>query len=81
MRKELIETEVIENYLLNRLSPPDRQEFETEMLIDPSLSENTEAQAGVYKFVRKFWRRHTRRKLSDIYHQLMQETAFVQQLP
>ena len=81
MGKDLIETVNIENYLLNRLSPEEEQSFETEMLLDPSLADKTETQGGVYRLVRQFWRKQTRKKLSRIYFQLLQEAAFVQQLP
>ena len=80
MNENFIETEQIENYLWNRLAPGDRSRFELKMLTDTALAENTEAQAITYKLVRRFWRRRTRRQLLSIHQQLMQETAFVQQL-
>ena len=80
MRKELIETEEIENYLLRRLNADEQKLFEVSMLLDPSLAEKTEAQAGVYKLVRRFWRKETRKQLELIYQQLLQETAFAKQL-
>jgi hypothetical protein len=80
MRKELIETEEIENYLLCRLKADEQKRFEVNMLLDPSLAEKTEAQAGVYKLVRRFWRKQTRNRLELIYQQLLQEPAFAKQL-
>lgn len=80
MNKELIETAAIENYLLHRQNENERQQFELKLLIDSSLAENTEAQAGVYKLVQRFWRRHTRRKLEHLYQQLLQDTSFAAQL-
>ena len=80
MRKELIETEEIENYLLRRLNTDEQKLFEVNMLLDPSLAEKTEAQAGVYKLVRRFWRKQTRKRIEPIYQQLLQETAFAKQL-
>jgi hypothetical protein len=80
MRKELIETEEIENYLLHRLNADEQKLFEVNMLLDPSLAGQTEAQAGVYKLVRRFWRKQTRKRLELIYQQLLQETAFAKQL-
>jgi hypothetical protein len=80
MRKELIETKEIENYLLRRLNADEQKLFEVNMLLDPSLAEKTEAQASVYKLVRRFWRKQTRKRLELIYQQLLQETAFAKQL-
>ena len=80
MRKELIETETIENYLLHRFNEDERKQFEINRLLDPELSDKTEAQSGVYKLVRLFWRKQTRKSLELIYQQLLQESSFVQQL-
>jgi hypothetical protein len=80
MRKEFIETEEIENYLLHRLNGDVKKQFEVNLLLDPSLAEKTEAQAGVYKLVRRFWRRETRKQLELIYQQLLQEPSFAKQL-
>jgi hypothetical protein len=80
MKKEFIETDEIEKYLLRHLDADERKLFEVNMLLDPSLAEKTEAQAGVYKLVRRFWRRQTRKQLALIYQQLLQEASFVQQL-
>lgn len=80
MRKELIETEAIENYLLHRLNEDERKKFEVNRLLDPALADKTEAQAGVYKFVRLFWREQTRKRLELIYQQLLQDSAFARQL-
>ncbi len=80
MRKEFIETEEIEKYLLRRLNADEQKQFELSMLLDPSLAEKTEAQAGVYKIVRRFWRRQTRKQLDLIYQQLLKDASFEQQL-
>jgi len=80
MNRELIETAAIENYLLHRLKEDERQQFEVRLLLNPSLAEKTEAQAGVYKLVRRFWKKHTRRKLEHIYQQLMKDASFAGQL-
>jgi hypothetical protein len=80
MRKELIETETIENYLLHRLNEDERKQFEINRLLDPTMADKTEAQEGVYKLVRLFWRKQTRKSLELIYQQLLQESSFVQQL-
>lgn len=80
MRKELIETEAIEKYLLHRLNEDERKQFEINKLLDPALADKTEAQAGVYRLVRLFWRKQTRKSLELIYQQLLQESSFVQQL-
>jgi len=80
MSSDLIETAAIENYLLHRLKEDERQAFKVKLLLDPSLAEKTEAQARVYKLVRRFWRRHTRRKLEHIYQQLLKDTSFARQL-
>jgi hypothetical protein len=80
MRKELIETEAIEKYLLHRLNEEERKQFEINRLLDPALTDKTEAQAGVYKLIRLFWRKQTRKRLELIYQQLLQESSFVQQL-
>lgn len=80
MNREHIETIAIENYLLHRLDEDERQQFQVNMLLDPLLAEKTEAQAGVYKLVRWFWRKYTRRKLEDLYQQLLKDTSFAGQL-
>ncbi len=80
MRNEFIETEEIEKYLLRRLNADEQKQFELNMLLDPSLAEKTEAQAGVHKIVRRFWRMQTRKSLEHIFQQLLQETSFEQQL-
>lgn len=80
MRKELTETQEIENYLLNRLDEEEQKQFEVKLLIDPSVAEKTEAQAGVYKLVRRFWRSQTRKQLEIIYQQLLNEPSFAKQL-
>lgn len=80
MNRELIETAAIENYLLHRLTEDERQQFKVKLLVDPSLAEKTEAQAGVYKLVRRFWRKHTRKKLEHLYQQLLKDTSFAGQL-
>ncbi|HEX2609150.1 MAG TPA: hypothetical protein VHK91_17335 [Flavisolibacter sp.] len=79
MRKEHNETEAIENYLFQRLSEEERMQFEAAMIVDTSLADKTEAQAGVYRLVRRFWRRQTRKKLERIYRQLMMDASFSRQ--
>lgn len=80
MNRELIETAAIENYLLHRLKEDERQQFQVRLLLEPSLAEKTEAQAMVYKLVRRFWRKHTRSKLEQLYQQLLQDPSFARQL-
>ena len=80
MNREHFETAAIENYLLHRLNEDERQQFQVKMLLDPSLAEKTEAQALVYKLVRRFWRKHTRRKLEEIYQHLLKDKSFAAQL-
>ena len=80
MNREHFETAAIENYLLQRLNEEERQHFQVKMLLDSSLAEKTEAQALVYKLVRKFWRKHTRRKLEEIYQHLLKDKSFAAQL-
>lgn len=80
MNRELIETAAIENYLLHRLTEDERLQFKVKLLVDPSLAEKTEAQAGVYKLVRRFWRKQTRKKLEHLYQQLLKDTSFAGQL-
>jgi hypothetical protein len=80
MRKALIETEAIENFLLHRLNADERKQFEINKLLDPALADKTEAQSRVYKLVRLFWRKQTRKRLELVYQQLLQESSFVQQL-
>lgn len=77
---EFVETQEIENYLLHRLNPDEKKQFEVNMLLDPSLADKTEAQAQVYKLVLRFWRNQKRKQLELIYQQLLQDTSFVQQL-
>ena len=80
MNSEHFETAAIENYLLHRLNQEERQQFQVKVLLDPSMAEKTEAQALVYKLVRKFWRKHTRRKLEEIYQHLLKDKSFAAQL-
>lgn len=80
MRNDLIEIEQIEKYLLQQLSNEEKRRFETRMLVEPTLYENTEAQKHVYKLIRIFSRRQQRNKLEFIYQQLLREASFAQQL-
>lgn len=80
MRKQYIETQKIEAYLQRRVDADQQKQFEVQLLVDPSLARETEAQASVHKLVRRFWRRETRKRLENIYQQLLQEPAFAGQL-
>jgi hypothetical protein len=80
MKKELVETEAIDNFLLNRLDREEEQAFQLRMLLDSSFFERVEAQSYVYKLVRRFSRAQKRKQLENIYRQLQQEASFAQQL-
>lgn len=80
MMKEFTEIQEIEDYLLHQLDEDKMKHFEVQLLVNSSLAEKTESQAGVYKLIRKFWRRQTRKQLDLIYLKLLKDASFSQHL-
>lgn len=80
MRSELKETELIDQYLLNKLDEAGKESFKFSMLINSEFAEKVEAQQQGHRFVRLFARRQQRRQLEKIYHRLHRDASFAQLL-
>lgn len=80
MRERLSSEEVIEAYLLQRLDPEAKAQFEVQLLLDPSLAETVEAQSFVYRLLRRLWRREKRRQLSALHDRLLADAGFAARL-
>lgn len=80
MRKELIEIKEIDNYILNRLNEEDKMVFDVRMIINPELEEELARQRAVHRLIYFFAKASRRRKLENIFRQLMNDKTFSQKL-
>jgi hypothetical protein len=80
MRNQLNEVALIERYLFRQLSEDENRAFEARVMLDEALAEKVEAQRSAYRLIRGFARRSERHRLEEIYRQLLEETAFAQQI-
>jgi hypothetical protein len=80
MRSELNEACLIDRYLLRQLSNEEARAFESGLLLNEALAEKVEAQRMAHLLIRLYGRRKERRRLDEIYRQLLMETSFAHQL-
>lgn len=80
MRSELNEVYQIDQYLLGRLSPEDKQVFEARLLLDEAIAAKLEAQRRAHRLIRRYARLEERRQLEAIYQQLLNEPGFAHQI-
>lgn len=80
MRSELNEVWLIDRYLFGQLSEAEIQTFETGLLLNEVLAEKVAAQRTAHRLIRLYGRRRERRRLDEIYRQLLSEANFARQL-
>ena len=80
MRSELNEVYLIDQYLLGRLSKEEKQVFEANLLLDEVIAEKLEAQRTAHRLIRRYARKEERRRLEEIYKQLLKEPDFAHQI-
>lgn len=80
MRSELNEAYLIDQYLLGRLSKEDEQAFETNLLLDEAIAEKLETQRIAHRLIRRYAWKEERRRLEEIYKQLLKEPDFAHQI-
>lgn len=80
MRSELNEIQLIDKYLFRQLGAADKKAFEASLMANGSLAERVEAQRITHRLVRLFARKRERRRIEDIYQQLLNEPSFANQV-
>ncbi len=70
MRPELRRLQRLEHHLLGHPSPAETAEWELQLLLDPDLRADSEAQQLAYAALRRAGRRQLRHELRAIHHQL-----------
>jgi hypothetical protein len=80
MRSELNEIQLIDNYLLQRLSEEESRNFAAHLVCNGPLAEKVEAQRIAHRIVRLYARKEERRRLEGIYQHLLDEPSFAHQL-
>ncbi len=80
MRKELLDIQEVDRYLLRGLTTADRLVFQARMLLSPDLRRKVKLQEKTHQLVRWYGRDLQREQLSAIHSQLMAEENFSQQI-
>jgi hypothetical protein len=80
MRSELNDVRLIDGHLSRRLDEEETRTVETRLLLDNGFAENVAAQRTAHRLVRLYGRQEDRRRLDEIYRQLLTETNFAHQL-
>lgn len=80
MRSELNEVRLIDGYLFRQLDEEEKSRVESRLLLDHGFAENVAAQETAHRLVRLYSRRKDRRRLDEIYRQLLSEINFAHQL-
>lgn len=80
MRGELNEVCLIDGFLLRQLDEEQTSTVETRLLLGNEFAENVAAQRVAHRLVRLYGRWKDRRRLDEIYRQLLSEINFAQQL-
>ena len=76
MRRSLHEVQEIDHYINKELNSGQRILFQAKMILSPGLRIMVADQQKVYMVITRFARNEQRKKLENIYNQLMQEPAF-----
>jgi len=76
MRRSLHEVQEIDRYINKELNSGQRILFQAKMILSPGLRIMVADQQKVYMVITRFARNEQRKKLENIYNQLMQEPAF-----
>jgi hypothetical protein len=80
MRSELNDVRLIDGHLLRQLDAEETRMVETRLLVDNGFAENVAAQRTAHRLVRLYGRRQDRRRLDEIYRQLLTEINFANRL-
>jgi hypothetical protein len=80
MRNELNEVREIDRYLHRQLTDAEARSFEARVCIHEALAEKLEAQRIAHRIIRLYGRARERRRLQQIYRQLMEEQIFGRQI-
>jgi|HubBroStandDraft_1064217.scaffolds.fasta_scaffold236919_2 hypothetical protein len=80
MRSELNDVRLIDGHLFRQLDEEETRTVETRLLLDNGFAENVAAQRTAHRLVRLHGRREDRRRLDEIYRQLLTETHFAHQI-
>lgn len=80
MRSELNEVCLIDRYLSRQLSEAEVRTFETGLVLNEAFAEKVAAQRTAHRLIRLYGRRRERRRLDEIYRQLLTEANFARQL-
>ncbi|HEV2478567.1 MAG TPA: hypothetical protein VGS79_02840 [Puia sp.] len=80
MRSELNELALIDSYLFRQLDQQQNQMVETSVLLSEAFARKVEAQRTAHRLIRLYGRNEQRRRLENIYQQLLSEPAFANQL-
>ena len=76
MRKQLHETEDIDNYVFNKMAEPERFLFEAKMIVAPGLRTNLLFQRRAYSMIRWFGRKKRKEQLECLFTSMMQDPHF-----
>ena len=80
MRKQLLEIQEAERYLLHEMSMADRLVFQARMIISPELREHVKQQKKTLQIIKQLAREQKRAELEGIYTKLMADKHFAAQL-
>jgi|GEM_PF-2400119 len=80
MRRSLHEVQEIDRYINKELNSGQRILFQAKMILSPGLRIVVADQQKVYMVITHFARNEQRKKLENIYNQLMQEPAFTKEV-
>jgi hypothetical protein len=80
MRSELNDVRLIDGHLFGRLDEEETRTVETRLLLDNGFAENLAAQRTAHRLVRLYGRREDRRRLDEIYRQLLMDVNFARRL-
>jgi hypothetical protein len=80
MRSELKEVSLIDSYLFRQLGEEETGTIKTRLLLDNGFAENVAAQRTAHRLIRRYGRWKDRRRLDEIYRQLLTEINFSRQL-
>jgi hypothetical protein len=80
MRSELNDVRLIDSHLLRQLDAEETRTVETRLLADNGFAENVAAQRTAHRLARIYGRREDRRRLDEIYRQLLTDIHFAHRL-
>ncbi len=80
MRKQLEEIKELDSYILRQMDEGERLLMQAKMILSPKLKQNWWRQAKIHRLVRLFGREEKRVQLNTIYHRLMSDMDFNEQI-